>query len=95
MTATEPVGIALLCDSQGRILRVIRDQLGLEDAFVPDRFFPALVDRESTAKSLSFLEEIRTHGAAFNWTLNCAIADQIVSIYFAGGAFVGYLDPLL
>ncbi|MEO5931183.1 MAG: HAMP domain-containing sensor histidine kinase [Candidatus Kapaibacterium sp.] len=79
-----PAGVAFLCDAQGRIMTIIRDELGMGNGFAPERFFPATVDPVSTAKTLSFLEEIRTHGAAFNWTLNCAVGGEIISLHFAG-----------
>ncbi|MDB5033901.1 MAG: histidine kinase [Chlorobi bacterium] len=80
-----PAGMAFLCDTQGRIVNMMRDELGVGSGFAAERFFPAAVDPVSTLKALSFLEEIRTHGAAFNWTLNCAIGGAIVPLHFAGG----------
>jgi signal transduction histidine kinase len=82
----EPRGVALICDAQGRVLRVIRDELDLNERIAPGRLLPGVVDKVSTTKALAFLDEIRTHGAAFNWTLNCPIDGELVPLHFAGCA---------
>ena len=88
----QTAGIALLCDRQGNILQVIRDELGLGERAVPGHPLTLVVDRESLGKALSFLLELEARGAAFDWELNVSIAGQITVLYFAG-AVVG--DHLL
>jgi len=82
----QPGGVALLCNTQGQVLKIIRDELGMGGALAIGRLLPALVDSVSTRKALSFLDEIRTEGAAFNWTLNCPVGGEITPLHFAGCA---------
>jgi signal transduction histidine kinase len=62
-----PAGIALLCDTDGRILEILGDRLGLADQFPAGRLFGACLDSGSLAKSLDFLREIHARQAAFEW----------------------------
>jgi PAS domain S-box-containing protein len=71
-----PNGIALLCDSEGRILEIIGDRLGLASRFPPGRLFGACLDSDSLAKSLDFLLEIRAHQATFGWEFQVAAEDR-------------------
>jgi hypothetical protein len=61
----KPVGIALLCDSEGRILEIVGDQLGLTVRFPTGRIFSSCLASGNLAKSLSFLQEIRERQATF------------------------------
>ena len=85
MNPQPPSGFALLCDAQGAVIRVVCDEEGVTAAIAPGRAFPAVVERSSMTKALSFLAEIRTQGAAFNWVLNIPRNGAIESYHFAGG----------
>jgi signal transduction histidine kinase len=77
--------IALLCDQEGIIQRIVQDELGISDRIVPGWSLIRLVDRGSMQKLLNFLLELRTRGAAFDWELNVPLGDQLVTLHFGGG----------
>lgn len=77
-------GIALLCNTQGAILQVIRDDLGIADRAVPGQPLTLLVDRGNLWKALDFLVELQTQGAVHDWELNVPIADQVTTLHVTG-----------
>ena len=80
-------GIALVCDEQGVVLKVIRDELSVGDAVKPGQMLVQLVDRGSIAKTLNFLVELKTNEAAFDWEINVPICGEVKPLHF-GGAVV-------
>lgn len=76
-------GLALLCDDDGLVLDVVRDDLGL-GAEIVGRLFTLVVDRGSMSKALSFLTELREEGAAFNWELNIPLQGEVQTLHVAG-----------
>ncbi len=80
--SSEPIGAAFLCDADGVIRQVIRNDLGLAGA--PGQPLSGLVDRSSFTKLLNLLVELRTRGAALDWELNAALGDEVTSLHFAG-----------
>lgn len=83
-----PAGIALLCDSEGRILEILGDRLGLADRFPAGCLFGACLDPGSLAKSLEFLRDIRAHQAAFEWELQMAAESGPASTLSFDGCLV-------
>ncbi len=81
-----PPTVAVLCDAQGIVTSMIRDDLSLQDRLVPGRPFPLAVDGHSFRKALHFLEHIKTYGTAFDWTLNIPAGpeNEIATLYFVG-----------
>ncbi|NJN94424.1 MAG: HAMP domain-containing histidine kinase [Anaerolineales bacterium] len=84
-------GLTLLCDTYGTILQVLSDTLGLGQLTTVGQPLPLLVDRASFQKALSFLIEVRTHGATFDWEMNLPLAGQIITLHFAGLVLDDYL----
>jgi PAS domain S-box-containing protein len=84
-------GVVLLCDTEGTVLQVIRDDLGLRDRLLPGRPLSLVVDRGSLAKALSFVVDLRTRGTACDWELNVPIAGQVTALRFFGVAADGEL----
>lgn len=82
----EPSGIALLCDREGHILQIVRDELGMTEGVQAGQNFTSLVDAESLKKAEAFLTVLRFQHAAFNWHMNVNLNDEVVSLHFAGGA---------
>lgn len=83
--SSPPRGIALLCDAQGLILRVLRNDLVIANA-EPGQLFLRLFDPLSWRKALSFLVEIKAQGATYDWELNVVQEkEQVVTLHFAGG----------
>lgn len=65
----EARGVALLCDADGMIRRVLRQDIRIEPEAAPGQSFVALVDAQSRDKALAFLAAARAHGGAFDWEL--------------------------
>jgi diguanylate cyclase (GGDEF)-like protein len=77
-------GFALACDLQGNILRVIHDDLGIQDLAEPGCPVTRLADRASFEKLLNFLVELRDHGSALDWEVRISVRGQAVAIHLAG-----------
>lgn len=77
-------GVALRCSLDGRIQEIIRDQIGLSEMIAVKSTLARAVDPLSVGKALSFLQEIKETGAAFNWELNVPLAHKIATVHFAG-----------
>lgn len=77
-------GIILLCDHDGKILDVRRDNFGLTNVFRPGVPFSIAVDRDNFGKALSFLRELREQGSAFDWSMNVMMAEELVTLTFFG-----------
>ena len=81
-------GIALMCNTEGRILEIVGDQLGLSGCFPPGRMFSSCLASGSLAKSLSFLQEIRARQATFEWELQVAAENGLVHTLCFDGCIV-------
>ena len=77
-------GIALLCDSKGGILEIVRDDLGLAGPAAPGRLFSALMDPGSFQKSLHFIRTVETERAAFDWQMDVVTRAGPQSLFFCG-----------
>jgi signal transduction histidine kinase len=77
-------GLAVLCDLQGLILRVLRNDLDLKKAVAGQLFF-GLVDRASRMKAMNFLTELKEHGAVLDWEMNLPREGDVIPMHFAGG----------
>ena len=86
MTPEQPAGFAVMCDLQGVVVRVLRDDLALGDRITPGQTLTRLVDRSCLSKALSFLVEVRGQGAAFDWEMNVAAGPTALTLHFTGGA---------
>ena len=77
-------GLALLCDAQGMILQVLRNDLGLAGA-APGRLFFHLVENASRAKALDFLVAVKAQGALLDWEMNVPSRDELITLHFTAG----------
>jgi signal transduction histidine kinase len=77
-------GLALVCDFQGLILQVLRNDLNLANA-APGQSFFGLVENASRIKAMSFLTELKSQGAVLNWEINIAADNGVMILYFTGG----------
>ena len=80
----ETTGIAVLCDTEGMVLKVLRDDLGIGEHVACDQPWSALMDRGSLKKALNFLVELRDKGAAFDWEMNVPGQDGPMTLHFVG-----------
>jgi signal transduction histidine kinase len=90
MSDDQSQGLALLCDLQGLILRVLRNDLDLKKA-APGQLFFGLVEAASRAKAMNLLTELKSQGAVLDWEMNIPAAGGIRSLHFAGGLAGDYL----
>jgi len=77
-------GLALLCDADGNIIQIVRDDLGL--GIAPGQPLVRVVERGSLVKTLNFWTELKMRGAAFDWELNVPRGEEIITLHFTGGA---------
>lgn len=77
-------GIVFVCNLDGTILEIIRDELGLTDRILKGRSLSTVLDRGSLGKSLNFIVEIKSNGAAFDWQLGVPISERVSILNFAG-----------
>jgi signal transduction histidine kinase len=84
MSEKQARGLALLCDAQGLIQQVLRNDLDLADV-VPGQLFFRLVDSASRAKAMNFLAEIKVQGALLDWELNVPSGNEVITLHFAAG----------
>ena len=90
--APSPAGIALRCDTEGRILEIFADSLGLAGCFPAGRLFSSCLTPASLARSFSFLQKIRASQASFEWELQIAAEDGLArALYFDGCIMDGCL----
>lgn len=83
--------IALVCDQQGLIQKVVRDELGLPKRLCGGQTFVELVDHQSVVKAKYFLTTLRAHGKVYGWQFNVLLADRMVPLYFCGTAVDDHL----
>jgi PAS domain S-box-containing protein len=81
--------IALLCDTEGRILEILGDGLDLAGRFPAGRLFSSGLDSGSLAKSLGFLHAMRTNRTAFDWELQIAAEKGSPSKLWFNGCVLG------
>jgi two-component system, OmpR family, sensor kinase len=90
--APSPAGIALRCNTEGRILEIVTDSLGLAGCFPAGRLFSSCLTPASMARSFSFLQKIRESQVSFEWELQMAAEDGLArALYFDGCIVDGYL----
>lgn len=93
-TRSDGTGIAILCDAQGKILRVLDDGIGIMECAALPQSFAALMDPDCVSKAQTFLTKVQELGIVCNWELNLFVSDGDPLLFH----FVGtWLDegPLL
>ncbi|HKP13801.1 MAG TPA: hypothetical protein VJZ91_16890, partial [Blastocatellia bacterium] len=80
-----PAGVAVLCDLQGTVLEIVRDELEFGERLAVGRSFADIAEGESLQKAQLFLASLRYQGAAFDWELNVDLGGRIGILNFAGG----------
>ncbi|NHN32559.1 ATP-binding protein [Paenibacillus agricola] len=83
----QQIVISLLCDPDGRIVSIIRDDLSISDTLDNTRGVYSILDEMNTMKFRQFLKEVKRNKALFNWELNLNIGDRTELFYFNGGLF--------
>lgn len=85
MDERRAVGLAVACDSEGRITEIVSDGLDLAAHVRAGERLLALFDAACADKVEAFLEELRRRGAVFDWELVTCDADgRLSALHFAG-----------
>jgi signal transduction histidine kinase len=80
----QAAGIALLCNDQGLLQQVLHDDLSVARGAQLGRPFTQFIDEAGLGKALSFLADLRAHGAAFDWELNVSANGGVRVLHFTG-----------
>jgi PAS domain S-box-containing protein len=79
-------GIALLCDRNGEIQRILRDDLDLAEHIEVGQSFTALFPPWQQESAQQFIAEIQSHKAALDRELALRLGERTAHLYLAGGA---------
>lgn len=79
-------GVALLCDQDGRIVKVLSSTLSGVDRLV-GKSFPMLLHEKYMQRGFEFLMAIKKHHAIWGWDLALDIKGQALKLIFAGGNY--------
>ncbi len=82
-------GIALRCHTDGTVIGVVRDDLGLSPRTPPGARLDALVDPVAREKLNAFADAVRKHDASFDWEITVPIGTEptntvLMPLHFAG-----------
>lgn len=86
MLKEDAVGVSFLCDQHGRIVRFLRDDIGLSDRLKTGQPFTMGFDKENIRKAMGFFSEIKKNGSGFGWELCVALKNGFEVLHFAGYA---------
>lgn len=78
-------GVALICHRDGTIQEVVRNDPGLDEAFLLHRPFPACLEVEALQEGLDFLLAIRRQQVACGWVLPLHGLPPGSTLQFSGG----------
>jgi two-component system, OmpR family, sensor kinase len=77
-------GLALLCNPDGTLRALLRDDVGLGAAFVPGRAFTSLLDLGSFHKGLTFFATLRAHQVVDDWELQIRLENKPHTMHVLG-----------
>jgi signal transduction histidine kinase len=90
MNGSKPtVGLAMVCDANGTIIRVISNTLGLGRDNLEGKTFSLVVDRGSFTKALDFMLAANREGGVFDWELGVPFREGVKILHFAGAVSEG------
>ncbi|MDZ7683913.1 MAG: hypothetical protein U5O39_01680 [Gammaproteobacteria bacterium] len=75
-------GFAALCDERGRLVEVIRDDIGLLES---QHDLIDTIDPENREKFERFVSTTLMRQAAFDWSINVATSSGIRPLHFGAG----------
>ena len=77
-------GLALLCNPDGTLRCLLRDDVGLREAFVPGRTFTSILDLGSFHKGLDFFATLRAQQAVDDWELQILLGSKPHTMHVLG-----------
>lgn len=78
--------LALSCTRDGRIVQILRDDLGFARAGGPGARFADIVDSGSAEKAETLIQTLAQRDCIVGWNLNVPVAGTARPLYFAGAA---------
>jgi two-component system OmpR family sensor kinase len=78
------VGLALLCNPDGTLRCLLRDDVGVGEVFVPGRAFTSILDLGSFSKGLTFLATLLAQQAVDDWELQILIGSKPHTMHLVG-----------
>ncbi len=85
-------GIVLVCDRNGTVQRIVRDDLGLSARVPPGTPVNDLADAGVREKIGGFLAELQARQAAYDWEITVPVQGTLLPLHFAGARLEpGYL----
>jgi two-component system OmpR family sensor kinase len=78
------VGLALLCNPDGTLRSLLRDDIGLGAAFVPGRAFTSILDLGSFHKGLTFFATLWAHQVVDDWELQIRLENKPHTMHVRG-----------
>ncbi len=83
-SAPEDLGLALVCDARGIIVRLMRDDINLASRVPVGSPLADLVDPAVRSKAALFLNELRLRQAAYDWEITVPCESGLLPLHFAG-----------
>lgn len=80
----EDLGAVLLCDRDGVIVRVVRDDLALAARMRPGSPLIGVAADDVQEKASRFLAELQARAAAYDWEITVPVGGRFVPLHFAG-----------
>lgn len=77
-------GCAFLCNENGIIQQVLRDDFGITKTNCTGKLFTTIIDEDSVDKSLNLILESKNNNIAFDYRLDVHFGNKPRSIYFLG-----------
>ena len=83
--AEDDQGIAVMCDLDGTVRSVVRDELGLAGLVPRGGSVLDLADPVDRDKAETFLRILQREAAAFGWEVTVPWQGRLVAMHFGGG----------
>lgn len=77
-------GFAIICDSKGLIMEVLKDEMGFHGHVTAGAMFFNFLDPDSRFKFLDFIIEIKSKRIAFGQKMNLRIGPEVYNLIFIG-----------
>jgi diguanylate cyclase (GGDEF)-like protein/PAS domain S-box-containing protein len=77
--------LALLCNRQGIVLRVLIDEVGISGLVTPGQPWSNLVDDANQFQARNFWQVLNSQQAVFGWELNVPLAQGLLPLQFSAG----------
>ncbi len=78
------LGLVLLCDENGVIEKVIRDDFEISDKNTSGKTFSSFFSKELVAKALDFILSVKKNSVVFDYSLTAKGRNDVFPLYFTG-----------